>query len=72
MIKFIDVSGKTEEEAIRRALEQLSLDRDEVSVEILERAKSGFLVIGGQPALVRVSMLSAALAMFVCGCPGPL
>ena len=53
MIKFIDVSGKTEEEAIRRALEQLSLDRDEVSVEILERAKSGF--IGGQPALVRVS-----------------
>ena len=55
MIKFIDVSGKTEEEAIRRALEQLSLDRDEVSVEILERAKSGFLGIGGQPALVRVS-----------------
>ena len=55
MIQYIDVSGKTEEEAIHRALEQLQLDRDEVSIEILERAKSGFLGFGGQPALVRVS-----------------
>lgn len=55
MIKFIDMTGKTEEEAIRRALEQLGLERDDVSVEILERAKSGFLGIGGSPATVRVS-----------------
>ena len=46
MIKFIDMTGKTEDEAIRRALEQLGLERDDVSVEILERAKSGFLGIG--------------------------
>ena len=46
---------KTEDEAIRRALEQLGLERDDVSVEILERAKSGFLGIGGSPATVRVS-----------------
>ena len=55
MIKFIDMTGKTEDEAIRRALEQLGLERDDVSVEILERAKSGFLGIGGSPAMVRVS-----------------
>ena len=55
MIKFIDMTGKTEDEAIRRALEQLGLERDDVSVEILERAKSGFLGIGGLPATVRVS-----------------
>ena len=55
MIKFIDMTGKTEDEAIRRALEQLGLERDDVSVEILERAKSGFLGIGGSPATVRVS-----------------
>ena len=55
MIKFIDMMGKTEDEAIRRALEQLGLERDDVSVEILERAKSGFLGIGGSPATVRVS-----------------
>ena len=55
MIKFIDMTGKTEDEAIRRALEQLGLERDDVSVEILERAKSGFLGIGGSPATVRIS-----------------
>ena len=47
--------GKTEEEAINRALEQLKLDRDDVSVEILERAKAGFLGLGSCPAKVRVS-----------------
>ena len=55
MIKFIDMTGKTEDEAIHRALEQLGMERDDVSVEILERAKSGFLGIGGSPATVRVS-----------------
>ena len=55
MIKFIDMTGKTEDEAIRRTLEQLGLERDDVSVEILERAKSGFLGIGGSPATVRIS-----------------
>ena len=54
-MSYIDVTGKTEEEAIAKALEQLGLDRDEVSVEILERAKSGFLGLGGNPARVRVS-----------------
>ena len=46
MIKFIDVTGKTEDEAIQSALAQLKMDRDDVSVEILERAKAGFLGIG--------------------------
>ena len=54
-MSYIDVTGKTEEEAISRALEQLKLDRDDVSVQILERAKSGFLGIGSAPAKVRVT-----------------
>ena len=49
-MKYLDMTGKTEEEAISRALAQLGLDRDEVSVEILERAKSGFFGIGAQGA----------------------
>ena len=53
--KFIDMTGKTEDEAVGKALEQLGLDRDEVSVEILERAKKGFLGIGAAPAKVRVT-----------------
>ena len=55
MREYIDVTGKTEDEAIKNALEQLGLDRDDVSVEILERAKSGFLGLGSCPAKVRVS-----------------
>ena len=55
MREFIEVTGKTEEEAVAKALAQLGLDRDDVSVEILERAKSGFLGLGSCPAKVRVS-----------------
>jgi spoIIIJ-associated protein len=54
-MSYIDVTGKNEEEAISKALAQLGLDRDDVSVEILERAKSGFLGLGSQPAKIRVT-----------------
>ena len=55
MIKFLEKSARTEEAAIAAALAELGMDRDDVSVEILERAKSGFLGIGASPAKVRVS-----------------
>ncbi len=55
MLKSIEKSGKTEEAAIAAALADLGLTRDDVQVEILERAKSGFLGIGASPAVVRVS-----------------
>ena len=54
-MSYIDVTGKTEEEAIQNSLAQLGMDRDDVSVEILERAKSGFLGMGAKPARVRVT-----------------
>jgi len=54
MLKSIEISGKTEDEAIEAALEQLGLTRDDVSVEILEQAKSGFLGLKSTPALVKV------------------
>lgn len=41
-MSYIDVTGKTEEEAIRKALQQLQMDRDDVSVEILERPRAAF------------------------------
>ena len=55
MLKWIESTGKSEEAAIEAALQKLGMDRDEVSVEILERAKSGFLGIGSCPAQVTVS-----------------
>ncbi|MDO4989183.1 MAG: RNA-binding cell elongation regulator Jag/EloR [Eubacteriales bacterium] len=55
MIKYLEKSARTEDAAIAEALNELGLDRDDVSVEILERAKSGFLGIGASPARIRVS-----------------
>ena len=55
MTKWIEATGKNEEAAIAAALAQLGLDRDDVSVQVIERAKSGFLGIGAAPARVRVS-----------------
>ena len=55
MIKTLEKSGRTEDDAINAALRELGMDRDDVSVEIVERAKSGFLGIGASPAVVRVS-----------------
>ncbi len=55
MIEFIEASGKTEELAIASALTRLGLERDDVSVEILERAKSGVFGIGAKPARVKLS-----------------
>lgn len=55
MLKYIETTGRNEEDAVASALAQLGLDRDDVSVEILERAKSGFLGIGSSPAKVRVT-----------------
>ena len=55
MEKYIEATGKTEEAAIQAGLKQLGLDRDDVSVELLERAKTGFLGIGSSPARVRIT-----------------
>ncbi len=55
MTKMIEVSGKTEEEAIAAGLEQLGKTRDEVSVEVVERSKKGVLGIGRTDAVVRLS-----------------
>ena len=55
MRKFIETTGRSEEDAIAAALFQLGLERDDVSVEVVERAKSGFLGFGSSPAKVRVS-----------------
>ena len=56
MTKTLEKTGRTEDIAIAAALEELGLDRDDVSVEILERAKSGFLgLIGASDARVLVT-----------------
>ena len=55
MEKTIITAGKTIDLAIEAALTQLGLDRDSVSVMVLQQAKSGFLGFGAQPAKVQVT-----------------
>ena len=53
--KYIEATGKTIDDAISSAITQLGVDRDSVSVEVLEKPKSGFLGIGGNLAKIKVS-----------------
>ena len=55
MEKTIVTAGKTNDLAIEAALTQLGLDRDSVSVQVLQQAKAGFLGFGAQPAKVQVT-----------------
>jgi len=55
MQKSIEVQGRTEDEAIELALEQLGMSRDDVSVEIVEQARSGFLGLKNAPAIIKVT-----------------
>ena len=55
MEKTIITSGKSIDLAIEAALLQLGLDRDSVSVQVLQQAKPGFLGFGAQPAKVQVT-----------------
>ena len=54
-------SGKTVEEAVQEGLKALAVDPDEVKIEILSEAKSGFLgVFGAKDAVVRLSLKNDA------------
>ena len=55
MEKTIVTTGATIDIAIESALAQLGLDRDSVSVQVLQQAKAGFLGFGKQLAKVQVT-----------------
>lgn len=55
MLKSIEAQGVTRDEAISAALRESGLDRDSVSVEVLDNGKKGFFGIGATPARVRIT-----------------
>jgi len=55
MEKTLIATGKTIDLAVEAALAQLGLSRDDVSVQVLQQAKAGFLGFGAQPAKVQVT-----------------
>ena len=56
-MKDLEVSAKTVEEAIQKALEQLGASRAEVEVTVLKEGKHGVLGVGGEEARVGVRLL---------------
>ena len=60
MVESLEVSGKTVEEAIERALQQLGLTKDQVEVTVLNKGKSGFWGMGAEEAVVKVTPLVQA------------
>ncbi len=56
MDEWLEVEGETVDAAVQAALEDLGLNSaDQVSVEVLREPKKGFLGLGSQPALVKVT-----------------
>ena len=51
-----EASGKTLDEAIRAGLTAMDVERDAVSVEVLEKPKNGFFGFGGTPARVKLTL----------------
>ena len=60
MLKTVEATGKTTDDAVAAALRSLmeinpDITEADVDVELLERARSGFLGIGSSNAKVRVT-----------------
>ena len=60
-MEILEVSGKTVDEAIAKALEQLGVEREDVNITILSEGKSGGLFgLGAEEALISVEVLDSA------------
>ena len=59
-MRTIETTGKTPEEAIEAALDQLGAGRDEVEIDVVSEGRGGLLGIGSEPAVVRVTVLESA------------
>lgn len=57
-MESLEISGKTVDEAVRKALEQFGVNREQVTVEVLKKGKAGILGLGSEEAKVRVSLVN--------------
>ena len=56
-MKTIEVNGRTVDEALETALKELKVDKDKVTVEIIDEGSRGFLnLIGAKPARIKVTV----------------
>ncbi len=63
-MKQVEVSGKSVEEALEKALKELNLTKDRVSFKVLEEGSKGFLnFIGTKPARILVDVKPTSLEL---------
>lgn len=55
-MKSVETEGKTTEEAIHKACEELGVPRQELEIEVLSNGSSGFLGLGGKNARIRATV----------------
>ena len=60
---FVEKTGKSVDEAVAAALEELKITADEAVIEVLEEGKKGFFGFGRKDARVRVSVKEAPVAV---------
>ncbi len=60
--KSIEAKGKNVEEAIENGLIDLEVERREVDVEVLSEGRAGLFGIGGEPAKVRLTVVSTVVS----------
>ena len=63
MSNFVEKIGKTVDEAVKMALQELNTTEENVEIEVLEEPTKGLLGIGAKPALVRVSVKEEKVAV---------
>ena len=59
MAKELEKSAKTVEDALRAALEELGVDQEDVTYEVIEEPTKGIFGFGSKPAKIRVSLKSS-------------
>ena len=60
---FVEKTGKSVDEAVAAALEELKITADEAVIEVMEEGKKGFFGFGRKDARVRVSVKEAPAAV---------
>ena len=60
-MKSVETEGKTTEEAIDKACEELAVSREDLEVEVLSGGSSGFLGLGAKNARIRATVKEGAV-----------
>lgn len=60
--KTVEISAETVELALQRGLEEMGLTRDQVSVEIVDEGRRGFLGVGNRDVVLRLTQIDGVPA----------